>query len=321
MTSANPENPGPANFEAAAGFNHQTVMPRQAIEALDIKPGGVYVDGTMGGGGHSRLILARLGPEGRLICLDQDPAAWGHAGNTWAAADSRVKIAAGNFAALPEILNNLDSGLVEGILLDLGLSSHQLFSSGRGFAIASEDEALDMRMDPSAALTAAEIVNAWPESRLADLLHQSGEERAARKVARAIVRARARAPIATTGQLAKVVLTALWRPGRPPKIHPATKTFMALRIGVNRELEVLEEFLSRAPGLIKTGGRLVVISFHSLEDRRVKEAFRWKDQEGLGYWRPLFKKPLVPDLEELAANPRSRSAKLRAAARSERPYV
>lgn len=314
--------PTPIEKENGSGpvFNHQTVLPVEAVGALNVEPAGLYVDGTMGGGGHSRLILAALGPQGRLLALDRDPVALAFARDTWAGADPRVTVFAGNFVHLPEILRELGLGPVNGILLDLGLSSHQLFHSGRGFAFAQAEEPLDMRMDPQSELTAATVVNTWPEKELADIFYHLGEERASRRVAAAVVRARQKAPLATTGQLAQVALTALWRPGRPPKIHPATKIFMALRILVNDELGALKEFLVQAPGQIKTGGRLAIISFHSLEDRLVKEAFRQKNETGRGYFQPLFKKPQIPGPEELAANPRARSAKLRAAERSDLEY-
>jgi len=293
-------------------FGHLTVMGAEAVECLNIKPDGIYVDGTMGGGGHSRLILSALGEKGRLVALDQDaePRAWALDG--WGRAEKRLTVAAGNFGRMDEILAGLDLGGADGILLDLGLSSRQLASTGRGFSW-TRDEPLDMRLDPQGDLTAAEVVNRYPEKELADVIWKYGEERASRRLARAIVKARSKKALETTGELASLVSASLWRPGPPPRIHPATRTFMALRIEVNRELAVLEDFLKKAPYLLNLGGRLVIISFHSLEDRLVKEAFRQKDEKGESPWAALFKKPLTPGPQEEANNPRSRSAKLRAA--------
>jgi 16S rRNA (cytosine1402-N4)-methyltransferase len=287
-------------------------MGREAVAALGIKPGGVYVDGTLGGGGHSRLILSNLGEAGRLIALDQDPEARFWALEGWGRGEGRLTVAAANFENLGETLDGLGIGGVDGVLLDLGLSSRQLTGPGRGFSWTI-DEALDMRLDPDGDLTAYEVVNEYPEKELADVIWRYGEERASRRIARFLARARSAAPVATTGQLAALVAKALYRPGPPPRIHPATRTFMALRIEVNRELAVLENFLRSAPKLLNPGGRLVIISFHSLEDRLAKEAFREKDGEGRPVWNPLYKKPLQPGDEECGVNPRARSAKLRAA--------
>lgn len=293
-------------------FGHLTVLGPEAVQLLDVKPDGVYVDATLGGGGHSRLILERLSAGGRLIALDQDPEPRAWAVDGWGKGDERLTVAAANFECLGEVLAGLGIREVDGIMADLGLSSRQLAAPGRGFSWL-RDEPLDMRLDPEGGLTAAEIVADYREKDLADLIYRYGEERASRRVARAIVWARQRQPLETTGQLAAIVAKALYRPGPPPRIHPATRTFMALRIEVNRELEALEKFLAEAPGLLKPAGRLAVISFHSLEDRLVKEAFRQKDQKGRSPWLILTKKPLTAGLEELAKNPRARSAKLRAA--------
>lgn len=296
-------------------FGHLTVMGPEAVEALGIKPDGIYVDATLGGGGHSRLILKVLGERGRLIALDQDPEPRAWALDGWGRRESRLTVAAGNFGDLDEILAGLDRGGVDGILLDLGLSGRQLTGPGRGFSW-SLDEELDMRLNPAGALTAKEVVNRYPEKELADLIWRYGEERASRRLARAIVRARQKKPLESTGELAALVAKSLYRPGPPPRIHPATRTFMALRLEVNRELEVLERFLEKAPELLNPEGRLAVISFHSLEDRLVKAAFRIQDEKGRRPWRALYKKPLTPGPEELDRNPRARSAKLRAAEKS-----
>jgi 16S rRNA (cytosine1402-N4)-methyltransferase len=284
------------------------------VAALVQDPAGVYVDGTLGGGGHSRLILTALAAKGRLIALDRDPEPRDWAREGWGRTESRLTVAAGSFGDLGDLLAEHGQGPVDGILLDLGISGRQLAAPGRGFSWLL-DEPLDMRLDQSQPLTAREVVNRYPEKVLAEILWRCGEERAARRLARAIVQARTRAPLETTGQLAALASRVLYRPGPPPRIHPATRTFQALRLEVNRELQELEKFLKAAPSFLKPGGRLVVISFHSLEDRLVKTAFRALDEEGGRLWRPLTKKPVQPEAGEIEINPRSRSAKMRVAAR------
>lgn len=295
-------------------FGHRTVMGPQAIEFLNLKPDGLYVDATLGGGGHSRLILEGLGEQGRLVALDQDPEPRRWATEGWGRGEKRLTVLAGNFADLKELLTGLNQGGVDGILLDLGLSSRQLSTPGRGFSW-TRDEPLDMRLNPLGALTAREVVNRYPEKELADLIMSYGEERASRRLARAIVRARQKKSLETTGELAALVAKTLYRPGPPPRIHPATRTFMALRIEVNSELKALDAFLKAAPDLVKAGGRLVIISFHSLEDRMAKWAFKGEGNQQAGPWRALLKKPLLADPREVTDNPRARSAKLRAAER------
>jgi 16S rRNA (cytosine1402-N4)-methyltransferase len=301
-----------SSVDWSEAFGHLTVMGPEAIQWLNVHPEGTYVDGTLGGGGHSRLILKALGPQGRLIALDRDPEPRAWASEGWGRDEGRLTVTAGNFENMAEILADQDLGAVDGILLDLGLSSRQLSLPGRGFSWLT-DEPLDMRLDPDGDLTALEVVNRYQEKELADLIWRYGEERASRRLARSIVRARQKKPLETTAELAALATTALYRPGPPPRIHPATRLFMALRIVVNRELADLESFLSRAPGFLKPGGRLVIISFHSLEDRLVKEAFRGNNEEGPSPWLRLHKKPLTAGAEELEKNPRARSAKLRAA--------
>jgi 16S rRNA (cytosine1402-N4)-methyltransferase len=295
-------------------FGHLTVMGPEAVRWLDVKPDGTYVDATLGGGGHSRLILSALGSEGRLIALDRDrePLTWAREG--WGRGEPRLTAAQGSFENLTDLLAGLHRGEVDGILLDLGISSRQLSKPGRGFSWMTDDP-LDMRLDPQGALTAREVVNRYPEKELADLMWSYGEERASRRLARAIARARQLKPMETTAELADLIGRTLHRPGPPPRIHPATRAFMALRIEVNGELTALAGFLKAAPALLKPGGRLVVISFHSLEDRLVKEAFRGSGEDGERPWRALQKKPETPAPEELEKNPRARSAKLRAAER------
>jgi len=305
---------GPLDWSEA--FGHFTVMGPEAVEWLNIRPEGTYIDGTLGGGGHSRLILKALGREGRLIALDRDPEPRLWATDGWGREENRLTVAAENFVNMDEVLDGMNLAGVDGIMLDLGLSSRQLAGPGRGFSWLS-DEPLDMRLDPEGDLTAREVVNSYREKDLADLIWRYGEERASRRLARAIVRARQKKPLESTGEMAALVAAVLYRPGPPPRIHPATRTFMALRIEVNRELADLEIFLTKAPGLLNPGGRLVIISFHSLEDRLVKEAFRGVDETGRKPWVTLHKKPLIPGPEEAERNPRSRSAKMRAAEKAE----
>ncbi len=297
-------------------FGHLTVLGPEAVEWLKVKPEGTYVDATLGGGGHSRLILSALGEQGRLIALDQDPEPRVWAEDGWGRGEKRLTVVSGNFENAAELLAGLNQGGVDGILLDLGLCSRQLSKPGRGFSWTM-DEPLDMRLNPLGALSAREVVNRYPEKELADLILSYGEERASRRLARAIVRARQKKPLETTDELAALVAKTLYRPGPPPRIHPATRTFMALRIEVNQELRALKNFLLAAPDLLNPGGRLVIISFHSLEDRLVKEAFRGRGESGEKPWQALHKKPQVPGPAEVAKNPRARSAKLRAAERVE----
>ncbi len=303
------------------GF-HRPVLAPQAAELLVAHPGGVYVDGTLGGGGHARQILARLGPGGRLVGVDRDPDALEACREL--GEDPRVTLVRGRFGALRSILPELGVDRVQGVLLDLGMSSHQVDRPERGFSFV-RDGPLDMRMDPEAGASAADLVNRLDERALTRLLREYGEEPRARRVAAAIVRARKRRPIRTTGELARVVEEALGRRGGH---HPATRTFQALRIAVNRELEELEALLAALPHLLAPGGRVVVIAYHSLEDRRVKRAFRDAEPrcrcppEALrcvcgrpGWLRVLTRKALRPSREEVEANPRARSARLRAAER------
>ena len=298
---------------------HIPVMLTEVLSALDPAPGGRYVDGTAGGGGHTRALLERAGSSGSVLALDQDPSAVERLERDLGRSHGNLIVRQSNFSRLAEVLADLGWGEVDGVLVDLGLSSYQLEGSGRGFSF-SRNEPLDMRMDPESGRPASELVNRLPERELADLIFKYGEERASRRVARGIVWARKRSPIQTSAELAEVVRRSLRRPGRPPRIDPATRTFQALRLAVNRELEHLEYFLQSVPGLLKTGGRLAAISFHSLEDRLVKEAMLKpgrgnRETAGQPVLEALYKKPLRPSVEEMEANPRSRSARLRAGAR------
>jgi len=292
---------------------HVSVLLNEAIDFLAVKRGGTYIDATLGLGGHGYEIAKRLGAEGRLIGFDKDPVALAIARKRLAPSeDARdwpgITLLQGSFS---EVGQRVEPGSADGLLADLGLSSLQLTDAARGFSFQAEGP-LDMRMDPQSELTAYQVVNQFGEKELADLIYEFGEERRSRRIARAIVRAR---PVTTTAQLADVVAAAA-RPMNPQerRIHPATRTFQAIRIFVNHELEDLRALLDAAPRVLRPGGRLVVISFHSLEDRIVKDAIR--DGVKAGFYRSLTKKPMTAGEEEIAYNPRSRSAKLRAAERT-----
>jgi len=284
-------------------------MLQEVLEWLQIKPDGIYVDATLGAGGHSAAIAARLS-SGRLISLDRDAQALAIARERLKEFASRVTFVHTAFSRIAEAVQELGIAKVDGVLADLGVSSMQLDRPERGFSFR-EAGPLDMRMSSGElaedALTAEEIVNRWPEKELADLLYREAEERDSRRIARYIVRAR---PIRDTAHLATVVAGVRKQWGRQ-KLHPATKTFLALRIAVNRELEELGQFLSRTPATLNSGGRWVLLTYHSREDRPVKHAFQ--EAAKAGTLRVLTKHVIVPRPEEQAANPRSRSAKLRCA--------
>jgi 16S rRNA (cytosine1402-N4)-methyltransferase len=286
---------------------HVPVLLKEAIDFLAIRRGGTYIDATVGLAGHSYEIARRLGKQGRLIGFDKDAAALEIAGKRLAASEREdwpdIELVHGSFA---EISERVAPGSADGLLADLGVSSLQFEDAARGFSFQA-DAALDMRMDTRSERTADQVVNRMDERDLADVIYEFGEERRSRRIARAIVRAR---PLHTTAELARVVAAAA-RPMKSERIHPATRTFQAIRIFVNRELEDLEALLESAPQVLKPGARLVVISFHSLEDRRVKDALRAGAQRGI--YRLLTKKPVTATEEEVDRNPRSRSAKLRAA--------
>jgi 16S rRNA (cytosine1402-N4)-methyltransferase len=298
------------------GGKHVPVLLKEAIDFLAVRRGGTYIDATVGLGGHSYEIAKRLGAPGHLIGVDKDPQALEIAesvlgGSSLTVGQDQqpdwpsVELRHGSFAGLA----NAEPGATyDGILADLGVSSLQFGDATRGFSFQAEG-ALDMRMNPMSEPTAEQVVNQFDERELADLIYEFGEERRSRRIARAIVRSR---PISTTAQLAAVISAAA-RSMKHERIHPATRTFQALRIFVNRELDDLRKLLDTAPQRLREGGRLVVISFHSLEDRIVKDAMR----EGArrGEYRLLTKKPVTPGEEEIASNPRARSAKLRAAER------
>jgi 16S rRNA (cytosine1402-N4)-methyltransferase len=309
-------------------YRHIPVMRSEVLEYLNCRPGKIYVDGTLGGAGHARDICERIMPDGLLIGIDQDPAAIANAGIVLEPFAARVRLVHENFAQLPNVLSQLGITGVDGILLDLGLSLNQLENSGRGFSFQRE-EPLDMRMDPRAPETAADLVNGLAEDELRRVFQEYGEERFAGRIARVIVAERRRAPVRTSGELARLVCAAV--PGGASgrgRIHPATRVFMALRIAVNRELERLEDFLDRVPHCLNREGRLCILAFHSLEDRIVKHRLRALSQGRQpespfaanrervpGVLKVLTKKVLRPGPEEIAANPMARSTRLRAAER------
>ena len=308
-----------------SGFRHLSVMPDEVIRFLAPKPGGIYLDGTLGGGGHAGLIAELCTPgNGILIGIDQDREALEAAGQRLRGYGAGVRLVHGNFSEIQRHLDGLGIERLDGFLLDLGVSSHQLDSGGRGFSF-QQDAPLDMRMDTSRGETAADLVNTLPEAELERIIKEYGEERWARRIAAFIVKARSEAPIERTLHLADIVKGAIPKAKWEERIHPATRTFQALRIAVNRELESLEQGLRGAIDRLKPGGRGVVISFHSLEDRIVKHIFR---EYASGCTCPrhlpvcvcgnqprvrvLTGRPVTATAEETGQNPRARSAKLRA---------
>jgi 16S rRNA (cytosine1402-N4)-methyltransferase len=297
---------------------HQPVLVNEVLDWLVPVPGAasIIVDGTVGGGGHAAALAQRLGAGGRLIGLDRDPAMLALAESTLQAAGvgPRVTLVHDAYQELREVLDRLGIERVHGILLDLGLSSDQLAWDGRGFSF-STDGPLDMRFDPGQpGLTALELVNRSSEADLARLFFELGEDRFSRRIAREIIKARSQEPIRTTGQLAELVRRSVPAKFRHGPIHPATRVFQALRIAVNDELGQLDAALGFIPELLSAGGRAAIISFHSLEDRRVKLAFRTDPR-----LKVLTKKPVTPTAGELAVNPRARSAKLRVVERCPNP--
>ena len=297
---------------AETKFSHIPVLLKEAIDFLAVRRGGTYVDATLGLGGHSYEIARRLGREGRLIGFDKDPAALERARQKLSDPPAELKddwpelrFEHGSFARLGE---RIEPSSIDGLLADLGVSSLQLEDASRGFSFQAEGP-LDMRMNPTVGETAEQVVNRIGEKELADVIYEFGEERRSRRIARAIVRAR---PIRSTKHLVEVISAAA-RPMKQERIHPATRTFQAIRIFVNRELDDVRVLLESSPTALKKHGRLVMISFHSLEDRIVKDAMR--DGAHHGLYQLLTKKPVTATEEEIESNPRSRSAKLRAAER------
>jgi 16S rRNA (cytosine1402-N4)-methyltransferase len=291
--------------DACASPRHVPVMPQAVLEFLSPQPGQILVDATVGAGGHTRLLAERIVPSGRLIGLDRDPAMLELARPRFQ--NLPVTLLHRSFDDLPTVLEELQLAQVDGILADLGFCSDQMDDPARGLSFQKEGP-LDMRLDPAHGEPAWRLLDAMPERALADLFWQYGEERFSRRIARRVVAERKRHPLRTTTELADLVRRCVPRPRRHG-IDPATRVFQALRIAVNDELGALDRFLANLPQCLKPGGRAVVISFHSLEDRRVKQAFRNRQ-----IFKELTRKPVRASAEEVASNPRARSAKLRAAA-------
>ncbi|MEX2160839.1 MAG: 16S rRNA (cytosine(1402)-N(4))-methyltransferase RsmH [Anaerolineales bacterium] len=307
---------------SVSGLAHIPVLYHEVLAALQPRNRGLYLDGTVGLGGHAEGILQSSAPEGRLLGLDIDAQALELAAQRLANCGERVTLRRGSYAELAQHLAAAGWQQVDGILLDLGASSLQFDQAGRGFSFQQEGP-LDMRFDPQASLTAADIVNEWPEEELADVLFRYGEERLSRRIARAIMKAR---PLATTGQLAAVIAKAAG--GRRGGLHPATRSFQALRIAVNGELDSLAKALPQTVAALKPGGRLAMISFHSLEDRAVKQFMRQEGRDCIcppgqlvctcghkATIKEITRKPIRPGEQELNDNPRARSARLRVAER------
>lgn len=309
-------------------FYHLPVLLEETVDSLDCRPGGIYVDGTLGGGGHAAQILKRIMPEGRLVAIDADSEALKEAGARLEPYRSNVIFYKGNFGEIAAILAALGIERVSGILLDLGVSSHQLETPRRGFSFA-HDAPLDMRLDQTGGRTASDLVNSLPEEELERIFREYGEERMPRRIAAAIVRSRKGSPVRTTGELAEIVARAVPAPARHGRIHPATRVFQALRIAVNDELGNLEKALADGFELLEPGGRFAVISFHSLEDRMVKNYFRSLEKgctcppdfpfctcHKEGRARLITRKAIKPGDAEIDKNPRARSARLRTVMRT-----
>ena len=304
-------------------FKHIPIMLDEVIEGLDIKPDGIYVDGTLGGGGHSYEIAKRLVSGGRLIGIDQDEAAIKAAGARLSGFGDRVTVVRSNYAQMVSVLQSLGIEQVDGILLDLGVSSHQLDNAERGFSYM-EDAPLDMRMDRRQEKTAGDIVNFYSQAELTRIIRDYGEDKFAAKIAAKIIGFRENKPVETTGELAEIIKSAIPMKYRLTGGHPAKRTFQAIRIELNRELEILEESIEGMLDILSDRGRMAVITFHSLEDRIVKSAF--KKAESPCTCPPDFpicvcgkkskgfvasRKPLIPSEEEMERNPRAKSSKLR----------
>jgi 16S rRNA (cytosine1402-N4)-methyltransferase len=294
-----------------SSHGHDPVLVEEVLHALNPASGQVLIDCTVGRGGHAAAVVNRLGPSGLFIGLDVDPRNLEFSKSRLSNAPCAVRLFHANFAELDDVMSAVGLTAADAILADLGVSTNQLFDAQYGLSFAN-DMPLDMRIDPRVEASAMEIVNKMPANELADVLYELAQERYSRQIARKLASARRNSPITSTEQLAELVRSAIpRRRGAPEKIDPATRTFLALRMKVNREMENLAVLLAKAPGHLKPGGRLAVISFQSMEDRLVKQAFRSAEQTGL--LKILTKKPLTPTEAELDANPRARSAKLRVA--------
>jgi 16S rRNA (cytosine1402-N4)-methyltransferase len=284
---------------------HTSVLPAEVMSYLDVKPGMRVVDGTLGGGGHTRLLADAVGPGGLVIAIDRDPQAIARGASELAGLP--VRFAQANYCDIPEVLDAVSIDRVDRVLLDVGLSSDQLADESRGFSFDS-DGPLDLRFDPTEGEPAWKLINRMKPDNLADIIFEYGEERYSRRIARRIAAVREKQPIRSAREFAAVVRSAVPRQTPPARIHPATRTFQALRIAVNQELKSLRIALERIPARLEAAGRLAVISFHSLEDRLVKQAFRSPQ-----IWECLTRSPVEASEEETLRNPRSRSAKLRVA--------
>lgn len=304
-------------------FQHKSVLLRETIDSLKVKPGGIYVDGTLGGGGHAFELCSRLGKDGRLIGIDQDEAAISAASERLSEYKGQVTIVRSNYSRMPQVLDELGIGKVDGIYLDLGVSSYQLDTPERGFTYR-EDVPLDMRMDQRKPMTAADIVNAYSEEKLYRVIRDYGEDKFAKNIAKHIVRKRQEKPIETTGELVEAIKAAIPARVRITGGHPAKQTFQAIRIELNGELEVLESSIDRMIERLNPKGRLAVITFHSLEDRIVKHKFRENEQPCIcppdfpvcvcgrvSKGRVITRKPIIPTEEEEKENNRAKSSKLR----------
>ena len=304
-------------------FRHYPVMLQETVDELCVRPGGVYVDGTLGGGGHAYEVCKRLKGSGHFYGIDQDEAAIRAAGERLSGFGSLVTVIRSNYCRMKEELNALGVECADGILLDLGVSSYQLDEAERGFTYR-ENVPLDMRMDQRQEKTARDIVNGYSEAKLYQMIRDYGEDKFAKNIAKHIVQARGKRPIETTGELVEVIKAAIPMKIRMQKGHPAKQTFQAIRIELNQELEVLKDSLDELIGFLKPGGRLCIITFHSLEDRIVKNAFRRNENPCIcprhfpvcvcgkaSKGHVVTKKPMMPTDEELEKNSRSKSAKLR----------
>lgn len=305
-------------------FNHYSVLLNETIENLNIKPDGIYVDGTLGGGGHSYHVASRLGEKGRLIGIDQDKDAIAAAGARLAEFGEKVTIIRSNYSNMKEELHRIGIEKVDGIVLDLGVSSFQLDTPERGFTYRESDAPLDMRMDDRQSLTAKDIVNGYSEMELFRIIRDFGEDKFAKNIAKHIVTARAKKPIETAGELTDIIRAAIPMKVQVTGGHPAKRTFQAIRIELNKELEVLQNNLDDMIELLNPGGRICIITFHSLEDRIVKTIFKKNENpctcpshfpvcvcEKVSKGSVVGRKPILPSEEELEVNSRSKSAKLR----------
>ena len=304
-------------------FQHYSVLLNETIEQLDIKENGIYVDGTLGGGGHANAVLQRLGDGGRMIGIDQDAAAIQAAGERLAPFGDKVTVVRSNYSAMPQVLEDLGIHGVDGIVLDLGVSSYQLDTVERGFTYR-EDTVLDMRMDQRQTKTARDIVNDYTETELFHMIRDYGEDKFARNIAKHIVAAREKKPIETTGELNDIIRAAIPAKVRAKGGHPSKKTYQAIRIELNHELDVLKNTLGQMIDLLNDHGRICVITFHSLEDRIVKNIFNTSEKPCTcppsfpvcvcgkkSKGKVISRKPILPSEEELTVNSRSKSAKLR----------